>query len=212
MLGPAALLVALLGAASPRPAVAGPVSPSRFGAVFRAHQRALSVVRTDPSARRFSTGFAVGAGGELVFAWSKEVGETVFVTLPSGAAVTAEVVARDPVAGLGLARLPLPPEHVLGLGDESAIAPDRWAVVLSHSDGGTTEPFAGVFTSAPFEARGRKGGGVRQARLEAPGRVGAPVLGLDGKLLGVVVRGGRRRSEIVTVRAVLGFLRSIVVH
>lgn len=192
---------------------AAPVSPSVFGRVFQAHRQAL--VRVE-SAHGLATGFVVGARGEILLGSRQRPadGAALKVTTVDGAVYEAFVVAHEPALRLTLAQiavLPALPLQAVQIGAQTRLRRNQWVVVMSHSEAGAAEPFAGTVDAAAATnaAKARGHARFKIAKVAAPGRLGSPVLDTSGRLAGVVVRPGKRRTEVVAVSDVLAFLKAV---
>ncbi len=195
-------------------AMAAPgVSPSVFGKVFRAQRPSLVRV-TSPFG--IATGFLIGARGEVVFGTRSAPADGVGVTIMTEDGTSHEgfVVGYEPSLHLALAQMaaaptdPLPP---LRVGTDVGLERRRWVVVMTHSaKKGEPEPFAGTVEGGAAATQSRKAELRRYsvARVDAPGNLGSPVLDTQGKLVGVVVVPGRRRTEVVAVSEVIKFLKA----
>ena len=186
-----------------------PVSPGVFGQVFQGNKASVLLVKTSDSNELFTTGFVVGARGEVLFGLAGRKKPTqISVKTSTGAWLKAQVLATNPKLGLGLARLQgsRPGRFApLGIGASEVLRPENWLVVLAHDkEKQESEPFAGT-----LRARVRKKGQALQLELDIPGDRGSPVLTTGGKWVGVVHRPGRRNSTAWTVETVVQFLRGV---
>ena len=101
-----------------------------------------------------------------------------------------------------MARGPIQPRVVpLRPADDARLAAERWVVTFRHGKKGKQIPHAGVVSK-----RKTKWGPV----VEIPGQLGAPVLDLDGGLLGVVRGGGRQKAVVLPFSRVMPFLKKAV--
>ncbi len=200
------LVLTLLGVsvhAAPATSRPSRVSPVAFGRVFEKNRARLVVV--EQAAAR-STGFVVGAEGEVLFAALRAPSGALFARAANGRHAL-ELLAHDPALGLAVGRLrglELGAVTPVSFADRSGLAPERWVVVLKHRAQDRVEPFAGVVARGP-------GKGTRAtAAVEVPGAPGAPVFSPEGQLVGVAMAEGARRTRVLPVEALLPFLRAAV--
>ncbi len=114
----------------------------------------------------------------------------------------ARLLRYHPKLRLAVARGPVMPRMTPLLpAKNQRLRPDRWVVTLRHGRKGKPVPNAGVVSNE----RVRWGSVV-----EVPAQLGAPVLDLQGGLLGVVRSGGRKRAVVMPVRKILPFLKRAV--
>jgi hypothetical protein len=201
------LALALLGT-SVHAAPAGPgparASPAAFGRVFEENRARLVVV--EQAAAR-STGFVVGAEGEVLFAAPHAPSGALFARSARGRHAL-EILAHDPALGLAVGRLralELGAVTPVSFAARSGLARERWVVVLKHRAQDRVEPFAGVVVRGPGKAPGAT------AAVEVPGAPGAPVFSPEGELVGVAMAEGSRRTRVLPVEALLPFLRAAVI-
>lgn len=183
------------------PALARPASPYRYRRVFERYRSSLLQVRDVSQPTRWRTGFLIGAQGEMVFGSRKRPEAELKWRGPDGVERPARLLAYDPGLRLAVARGPLRPGVVpLRPSKKPQLRRERWVVTIRHNKEGTAVPHAGAVA-----------GRHRQGRLvDVPGQIGAPVLDLEGGLLGVVRGGGRRRAVVVPVGRVVPFLKKAV--
>lgn len=197
--------------------VASPArGPSVYGEVFlRSRASIVRVAWTSPEARS-STGFVVGAEGEVVFAATERPKGEFTAERPDGRRQPLELLGYDEASRLAVGRLRaqtglegLPP---LEIATVSILAPENWVVVIRAREGGA-EPFAGVVEKGPKIPPGASAPPphrARAARIAAPGDLGSPVLSTSGAVLGVVIEAGRRRCMVVPIDGFIPFLRGVV--
>ena len=182
-----------------------------FGEVFRANRTSIVRVETGGKARRFSTGFVIGAKGEVVFGARRAPEGPVVVHTHDGRTHPARVLAHNRGLRLGLARMTefdgdYPP---LRPGTTAELRAPGWVVSVAFLDKKSAEPYAGTVDSALTQRRKSR---PSTMRLHAPGDLGSPVLGLDGALVGVIYERGRRRTRLVPVQALVSFLGTVPVE
>lgn len=189
--------------------VAAPVSPAVFGQVFRAHRGALVQVRTASTTARFTTGFVIGARGEVLYGATKAPNGPVLELIgPQGQTWFADLLGYDRTLKIALAKVRGAPRGLfvpMQLAGRIDLRADLWVVVLGHDESGVAEPFAGVVERVSSK------GGLRSMRLMASGQAGNPVMSTEGELVGVVYEGGRRRVSAWAIDGIVPFLKRVVV-
>lgn len=160
--------------------------------------------RTDDS--RWSTGFVIGARGEIVFGVDRAPTATLEIETADGRRITGKLLGFDRTLSLavgiadGLKTVPMRAKKGVRL------RPETWVVILGHDKKGRPEPHAGVVATAPTR---RKGGHV-VAVAEVPGAPGCPVLTADGDLAAIAIARGKRRTRVVPLDYVAPFLERVV--
>ena len=177
----------------------------RLGRVFERRHSAVVGVRASTG---WHSGFVIGAAGEVVLGGAPPGpnGLRFDVRLASGERVRARLLSRHPRWGLAVARIEGRSTVPLPVGPRGGLRPERWTLVLAVDGDGAPEPFAGLVVSTPRRRR-------PWAVVMAPRSLGSAVLDTRGRLIGVVVAGGRRRhARVVPFRRLLAFLRRSVLE
>ncbi|MEO1334006.1 MAG: trypsin-like peptidase domain-containing protein, partial [Myxococcota bacterium] len=114
----------------------------------------------------------------------------------------AKLLAYDSKLRLAVARGPIQSKVVPLLPDlDRRLRKDQWVVTIRHGKKGKAIPHAGT-----VNRKRTKWGRVAELRAQ----LGAPILDLKGRLVGVVRGGTRRRANILPIRRIMPFLRSAV--
>lgn len=178
--------------------------PSVYGEVFLNSRASMVWVTWTEGESRSSSGFVVGAEGEVVFFAKSPPKGYLEGVLFDGQRRGLDLLGHDEATGLAVGRLrsagrdSRPPP--LPVAATSSLLPESWVVIIRAGERGP-EPFAGVVQ------RRTKAGVLSVA---APGDPGGPVLSIQGEVLGVVTRGGRRSSVVVPFDGIIPFLRGVV--
>ncbi len=148
------------------------------------------------------TGFLAGIQGEFVFGSTTRPPKALRWRAGDGIERPAELLAYHPKLRLAVARGPIVPRIVpLVPARPVRLTPDEWVVTLRYNTAGQPVHHAGAVSR-----RRNKMGSV----VEVPGQVGAPILDLEGHLLGVVYSGNRRKAFVVSIDVVSPFLKKAV--
>ena len=191
-------LLATGGTAAARPSV----SPYQFRRVFERHRSSLVQIRDADHPKAWRTGFLIGARGEFVFGSRKRPADALSWRGEDGVVRPARLLRYDPKLRLAVARGPIQPRAVpLMPGASSALRPERWVVTFRHGKKGKAVPNAGV-----VRKKRKRWGPV----VDVPAQLGAPVLDLEGKVVGVVRSGSRRSAVVVPFDRILPFLKAAV--
>lgn len=184
------------------------VSPAEFGRVFRANRHALVRVK-GRTWSRWSTGFVVGARGEILFSALDGPTPELAVRTPDGTELSAVLLGYDRDLALGVARIRGGPRIApLDVADRP-VSRGEWVIAMTHDAKGLPEPFAGV-VSGSFSSSKARPKGVLVAGVDVPGQPGAPVLSTRGMLVGVAIDRGKRRTRMISVDSLVPFLKAVV--
>ena len=191
-------VVAIAERATARPAV----SPYQFRRVFERHRSSLVQVRDVSRPTGWRTGFLVGARGEMVFGSRRRPQKVLKWRGDDGVVRSAKLLSYDKRLRLAVARGPILPRVVPLLpADDPKLRTERWVVTLRYGKKGKAIPHAGVVSK-----RKKSGGRI----VEVHGQLGAPVLDVQGGLLGVVRGGNRRHAVVLPMKRILPFLKKAV--
>lgn len=162
---------------------------------------------------RWSSGFVIGAEGEIVFGIDKIPNGTVKVIADDNSELAAEVLGYDLGLSLAVARITTKRNHLaLTVSERPGLFERSWVVSLTHDARGRAQPYAGVVDTALEQDTKRKTPiKVLVAQVSVPGELGAPVLSTTGELVGVVIEKGDRKTRVVPFDIVAPFVKAVVV-
>ena len=133
--------------------------------------------------------------------------EEISLLLAGNKQVTAKLAGRDPGTDLAILKLDNVETRVSEFGDPAALKLANLVLALARTRAGNLVASAGIIGGLGGEVRTWRGGRIDQSiRLDLelyPGFSGGPLVGVDGKVLGVNTSGlGRGRSITVPVATV----------
>lgn len=189
------------------------VAPTAFGRVFEARRASLIRVRVNAKADGWSSGFVIGAEGEVVFGVGSAPDRRVGVRTDDGQDHEAEVLGYDLGLALAVARVtPAPgaPRLVPLQVGASGLEDRAWVVVLKHDAKGRAEPFAGVVEGGPAPLALKTPQPIDGVVVQVPGAPGSPVLSASGELIGVALDRGARKTRVASIQSIVPFLKRVV--
>jgi S1-C subfamily serine protease len=210
------------------------VAPSSFGRVFEENRAALVQVQGTP--QKWSTGFVIGARGEVVFGAQTSPPENLTVRTDDGQDHPGTLLGYDKTLGLAVLRIEgmrckrsaqraepaelgartcserNPEYSPLRVAKKPGLVEKRWVVTMKHDAKGRAAPFAGVVEAdATIELDQNKAvKGFAIAPVLAPAAPGSPVLSATGELVGVALEEGARATKVVAIDSLVPFLKAVV--
>lgn len=183
-----------------------------FGRVFEQNGSALVRVEHGRDKTRWSTGFVIGAEGEVVFGIDRIPKADLTIELSNGKTLTAELLGFDLGLSLAIARAKEP--HLwapLKVSARDKLLRRTWVMAMTHDARGRAQPYAGVVEGDRVRDGKRKTPiEVWVVPVEAPGTLGSPVLSVDGELAGVVIEAGDRKTRVVPIELIVPFVKQVV--
>lgn len=160
---------------------------------------------------RWSTGFLIGAEGEIVFGIDKIPRRDLTIEL-DGQTVKGELLGYDLGLSLAIGRLAEKPRAVaLQVATAPGLEERTWVIAMTHDARGRAQPFAGIVDGAlERDAKRKTPIKVLVAPVSVPGTLGTPILSVNGELVGVVIEGGDRKTRVVPIDIVAPFLKAVV--
>jgi S1-C subfamily serine protease len=180
--------------------------------VFEQNGAALVRVEHGKQKTRWSTGFVIGARGEVVFGIDKIPKPDLLVELANGKTLTAELLGYDLGLSLAVARVKEPHSWTpLKVTERGSLQRRSWVIAMTHDARGRAQPYAGVVEGERVrDAKRKTPVAVWVVPVEAPGTLGSPVLSVDGELLGVVIEAGDRKTRVVPIEVIVPFVKAVV--
>lgn len=192
------------------------VAPLSFGRVFEANRSSLLRVDSGREKPRWSTGFVIGAEGEIVFGIDKIPERELSIELDGGPPQKGELLGYDLGLSLAVGRFRAIPADqksyvALRVARRPGLDVKSWVIALTHDARGRAQPYAGIVDGAlERDAKRKTPIAVLVAPVSVPGTLGSPILSVGGELVGVVISGGDRKTRVVPIDIVAPFVKAVV--
>ena len=191
------------------------VGPQSFGRVFEANRSSLVRVESGREKPRWSTGFVIGAEGEIVFGIDKIPKQELSIEIDGAKAQKGELLGYDLGLSLAIGRMSAPSEKksfaALRVASKPGLDARTWVIALTHDARGRPQPYAGIVDGSLERDVHRKTPiGVFVAPVSVPGTLGSPILSVAGELVGVVIESGDRKTRVVPIDIVAPFVKAVV--
>jgi hypothetical protein len=184
--------------------------------VFERNRSSLVRVESGREKPRWSTGFVIGAHGEIVFGIDKIPKAELLIEVDGAEAKKGELLGYDLGLSLAVGRLVDAPVNAksfvaLTVAGKPGLDVRGWVIAMTHDARGRAQPYAGIVDGA-LEADARRKTPIRVlvAPVSVPGTLGSPILSLGGELVGVVIEAGDRKTRVVPIDIVAPFVKAVV--
>lgn len=179
--------------------------------MFETNRSSLVRVESGKEKPRWSTGFVIGARGEIVFGIDKIPKQELTIEV-DGASKKGELLGYDLGLSLAVGRISgVDSSSALHVAAKPGLDERTWVIALTHDVHGRAQPYAGVVDGALERDKKRKTPvEVLVAPVSVPGTLGSPILSVGGELVGVVIEGGDRKTRVVPFDIVAPFVKAVV--